>query len=70
MGAILSPALAIAGVTFVVNSSGLYDALYVVLPVLLLEVAVVSVVILRRSEPNRSVAVEVRPRSPKRSAHD
>ncbi len=45
--ALLSPALVIGGLGFVINSSGLTDALFVLLPLLLVWVAVVSVVVWR-----------------------
>jgi hypothetical protein len=47
-GAILAPALIVSGLSFVLNSSALYGALYVVLPVLLLWVLGISVDLWRR----------------------
>lgn len=49
--AVLSPALAVGGLGFVINNAGLTDALFVLLPLLLVWVAVVSIVMWRRNRP-------------------
>lgn len=51
MGAVLSLALIIGGLSFVLESVVFYNVLYIALPLLLIWVAAISIVVFRRAEP-------------------